>query len=174
MGQWYDNVDFCTYLSSVEFLQPEQTSRFVVDEIVATDGAIFCRNNLQGEFNIRRQLNVIVSSLNLEVTQKLIGRFRDNEKLLGIVQVCIRVDSLKNGENVRLCLKNTEGYSSHLFLMEKISGAFWMGILNPSQWQNTTATGTSLLWVLINCPYRKTLTQRNQMSRDRPRRLYIL
>jgi hypothetical protein len=117
----------------------------VVDEIVTADRTFFCRNNLQGEFNIRRQLNISVSSLYLEVTQKLIGRFRDNEKLLGIVKVCIRVDSLKNDENVTLCLKNTEAYSSHLFLMEKISGAFWMGILYPFRWQGIIATGTTLL-----------------------------
>ena len=117
----------------------------MVDEIVATDRASVFRNNLQGEFNIRRQLNVIFSSLNLEVIQKLIGRFGDYEKLFGIIQVCIRVDSLKNGDNVRLCLKNTEAYSSHPVLMEKISGAFWMGILNPSPWQNIIATRTTLL-----------------------------
>jgi hypothetical protein len=56
----------------------------VFDEVIATEKVLFPGNNLQNEFDIRRQLDIFVLSLVFEITQNLIGRFGDDEELLRI------------------------------------------------------------------------------------------
>ena len=67
------------------------------DKVVATNRATVLRNDLQDEFDVGWQCDVLVASLIYEVTQNLICRFSDHHELLGIIQVRVGVDPLVTG-----------------------------------------------------------------------------
>jgi hypothetical protein len=56
----------------------------VFDKVVATNKATVLGNDLQDEFDVGWQCDVLAASLVYEVTQNLISRFSDHHELLAI------------------------------------------------------------------------------------------
>jgi len=98
MGHRHDHFDFVAYSFGVKLLQPEQTPRIVFDKVIATD--LIGTLDLQDKFNFVWQCDICGQSLIVEICQKLIGRFRDDQEFFSVIQVCIGIDPLLESQNV--------------------------------------------------------------------------
>jgi hypothetical protein len=100
MGHRHDHFDFVAYSFGVKLLQPEQASRAVFDKVIATDLIGILGTDLQDKFNFVWQCDIFGQSLIVEICQKLIGRFRDDQEFFSVIQVCIGIDPLLESQNV--------------------------------------------------------------------------